>query len=292
MVGNEVYIQRGETWSLDFSVTNKKGHPYVVLKNWRNPYLAITVSAALYEQRGDFRETYWLDLKQRYVEQSDGSMALENIKTFISGEVLWLPNGFYAADAIHLYGADSGNGKIVLDPTSDFDVTNFLFFCDPFRNGNYSYRYITKYEIAEPVLDEEGNLAVDEDGNIIDEGGYILEGQTEWAEYDFRIIKHFTTKDWMEQNYLFDVKVLAGESVQEYIAGILDTQGDSYKPFIMWTNEDWDEYIALIQDETLRTQAEELYDEGAPLMPSYDTKGLLIEPSTIHVSVNIQGGVR
>ena len=57
MIGNEVYIQRGETWSLDFAVTNDKGHPYVVLKNWPNPYLAITVAAALYEQRGDFRET-------------------------------------------------------------------------------------------------------------------------------------------------------------------------------------------------------------------------------------------
>ena len=278
MVGNEVYIQRGETWSLDFSVTNKKGHPYVVLKNWRNPYLAITVSAALYEQRGDFRETYWLDLKQRYVEQSDGSMALENLKTFISGEVLWLPNGFYATDALGLYD------KIVLDPTSDFDITNFLFFCDPFSDGNYSYKYIAKYEVTEPV--------VDEDGSIIDEGGYIIEDTVEWVDYDFRIIKHFTTKDWMEQNYLFDVKVLAGESVQEYIAGILDTQGTSYKPFVMWTNEDWEMYIAIIQDETLRTRAKELYDEGAPLMPSYDTKGLLIEPSTIHVSVNIQGGVR
>lgn len=272
MVGNEVYIQRGETWSLDFSVTNKKGHPYVVLKNWRNPYLAITVSAALYEQRGDFRETYWLDLKQRYVEQRDGSMALENLKTFISGEVLWLPNGFYATDAITLYGANSENGKIVLDPTSDFDIKNFLFFCDPFSDGNYSYRYITKYEL--------------------DEDGHIVEDSVEWAEYDFRIIKHFTTKDWMEQNYLFDVKVLAGESVQEHIAAILDTQGTDYKSFVVWTNEDWERYIALIQDETLRTQAKELYDEGAPLMPSYDTKGLLIEPSTIHVSVNIQGGVR
>lgn len=272
MVGNEVYIQRGETWSLDFSVTNKKGHPYVVLKNWRNPYLAITVSAALYEQRGDFRETYWLDLKQRYVEKRDGSMALENLKTFISGEVLWLPNGFYATDAITLYGANSENGKIVLDPTSDFDIKNFLFFCDPFSDGNYSYRYIIKYEL--------------------DEDGHIVEDSVEWAEYDFRIIKHFTTKDWMEQNYLFDVKVLAGESVQEHVAAILDTQGTEYKSFVVWTNEDWERYIALIQDETLRTQAKELYDEGAPLMPSYDTKGLLIEPSTIHVSVNIQGGVR
>ena len=146
MIGNEVHIQRGETWSLDFAVTNQKGHPYVVLKNWQNPYLAITVTAALYEQRGDFRETYWLDVKRRYVEQADGSMALENLKTFISAEVLSLPNGFYVSDAIIYYGVDNG-GKMVLDKTSDFDITNFLFFCDPFSDGNYIYKYVKDYEL-------------------------------------------------------------------------------------------------------------------------------------------------
>lgn len=272
MIGNEVHIQRGETWSLDFAVTNQKGHPYVVLKNWQNPYLAITVTAALYEQRGDLRETYWLDVKRRYVEQADGSMALEDLKTFISAEVLSLPNGFYVGDAIIYYGVDNG-GKMVLDKTSDFDITNYLFFCDPFSDGNYVYKYVKDYE-----FDDEGN--VDED-------------TVEWVEYDFRIIKQFTTKNWMEQGYLFDIKVLAGESVQEHLKGILDTQRvTGIKAFDQWTNEDWENYIGLIEDETVRAEMQELYDDGAPLMPTYDTKSLILEPTPIYVSVNIQGGVR
>lgn len=276
MIGDEVYIQRGETWSLDFAVTNEKGHPYVVLKNWQNPYLAITVAAALYEQRGDFRETYWLDLSKRYVEKADGSATLEDLKTFISAEPLSLPNGFYVTDAIYYYGVDNG-GKIVLDETSDFDIKNFLFFTDPYSDGNYVYKYVKSYK---------SNIQP-RDGDSPDAGIEV-----EWADYDFRIIKQFVTKNWMEQGYLYDIKVLAGESVQEHIKGILDTQNVTTKALNQWTTEDWENYIDMISDEQIRAEMRQLYDDGAPLMPSYDTKSLLLEPTPIYVSVNIQGGVR
>lgn len=272
MVGNDVYIQRGETWSLDFAMTNQKGHPYVILKNWSNPYLTITITAALYEQRGDLRETYWLDLSKRYIEQADGVFLVEPLKTFISAEVLLLPNGFYAEDALTYYGVDSG-GRIVLDKTSDFDITNYLFFCDPFSDGNYVYKYIVDY--------------------TLDTDGYINEDSVIWAEYDFRIIKQFITKNWMEQRYWYDIKVLAGESVQEHIKGILDTQQvEDIKPLTSWTNEDYQSYINLIEDEAVRMEIQSLFEDGVPLMPSYDTKSLLLEPTAIYVSANIQGGVK
>jgi hypothetical protein len=276
MIGNEVHIQRGETWSLDFAVTNDKGHPFVVLKNWPNPYLAITVTAALYEQLGDFRETYWLDLNRRYVEQADGSMVLSDLKRFTSAEVLWLPNGFYVSDVLSYYGTENG-GKIVLDGSSDFDIKNFLFYVDPDSDGNYQYKYVKNY-----TTDENGSIE-------LDDNGYEL---VEWEDYDFRIIKQFMTKNWMEQGYLFDVKVLAGESVQEHLKGILDTQNVTTKPFTEWTNEDWDTYIEAIEDKEVRVEMRQHYDDGAPLMPTYDTKSLLLEPTPIYVSVNIQGGVR
>lgn len=269
ILGNEVHIQRGETWSLDFAIADPKGHPYVVLKNWKNPYIAITVTAALYEQAGDYRETYWLDLSRRYVEKSDGSIVLEDFKRFISSEILWLENGFSVEEAIENYGIEAG-GKIVLDPTSDFDVTNFLFFCDPYSDGNYIYKYVDSYTL-------QGGEAT----NVV------------WADYDFRVVKQFNTKSWMEQRYLFDIKVLAGESVQEYLIGVLETQGVSgLKESTIWDNNDWEYYISLVTDENVRREIQELYDEGVPLMPSYDAKTLLLEPTPIYVSVNIQGGVR
>ena len=278
MLGNEVYIQRGETWSLDFAVRNDKGHPFVVLKDWQNPYLAITVAAALYEQRGDLRETYWLDLKRRYVEQTDGSVRLEDFKTFISAEVLWLPNGFSVADAIEHYGVANG-GKMVLDKNSDFDVTNFLFFADPLSDGNYVYRYVKDYR-----TDNKGNVAYKEN---------TYEEDVEWEAYDFRVIKQFNTKNWMEQGYFYDIKLLAGESTQERLISLLETQGVAVNTDKdSWTGEDWEAYLALVEDETARAELMALYEDGVPLLPSYDTKSLLLDPTPIYVSVNIQGGVK
>lgn len=275
MIGNEVHIQRGETWSLDFAVRNKKGHPFVILNTWKNPYVAITVTAALYEQKGDFRETYWLDLSKRWVEQKDGTIVEEPMKTFTSAEPLWLEE-FTVDNILKHYGVNNG-GKINTDKTSDFYIDKFLFYTDPQDDGNYVYKYI----------------------NDIDDDGVITE--SEWIEYDFRIIKGFVTKNWMEQRYLFDIKVLAGESVterlsgktlQEYFVNILDENGIEYnKELTKWTDDDWTFYISQIIDENVRTEIQQMY-EGAPLMPSYDTKSLLLEPTSIYVSVNIQGGVR
>lgn len=266
-IGNEIHLQRGEIWSLDFAVTNQKGHPYLILKNWLNPYLVITVTAARYEQPGDMRESYWLDLNMKYVEQADGSMQLEALKRFTSAEVLWLPNGFYANDIILNYG-----DKLVLNKNSEFNITNFLFFTDPNNDGNYVYKYVKDYSV--------------------DGMGLVNEDSVTWIDYDFRIIKQFNTKSWMEQGYLYDIKILAGESVQERIKSILSTQGISTDPLDTWSNTDWEEYISLIQNTEQREEIQTLYDEGVPLMPSYDVKGILLEPTPIYVSANIQGGVR
>jgi hypothetical protein len=124
---------------------------------------------------------------------------------------------------------------------------------------------------------------LDKNGNVINEV---------WEEYDFRVIKQFNTKNWMEQGYLFDIKVLAGETVQEYICGILDSQSTSYKSLDQWNSEDWQNYIDAITDAAVRREVQELFDEGAPLMPTFDTKSLILDPTPIYVSVNIQGGVR
>lgn len=270
ILGTEVHVQRGERFSLDFTVMNTKGHPFVVLKNWQNPYLVITVSSSLYKQNGDYKENHWLDLKHRWVEQSDGSGSLEDVKTFLSAEPLFLSNGFYVSDVRNDYG-----GKIIFDDeTSDFNIKNFLFFTDPNSDGKYVYKYVKSYT-KETV--GEGDEA--EEVEVV-----------EWADYGFNIIKQFDTKNWIEQRYLFDIKVLTGESVQEHLTGILETQGTTQTSLAEWSNEDWESYIMSVENETVRAEMRQYYDEGAPLMPTYDTNILLLQPTPIYVSTNIQGG--
>lgn len=266
ILGNDVYIQRGETWSLDFDVTNEKGDPYMLLKEWQNPYLAITVAAARYEQVGDFRITYWLDVAQRFVEQQNGEFVLTPTKTFISTEALSLVN-FSVDEVIAYYGTDAG-GKIVLDEDSDFDITNYLFFTDPYSDGNRIYKYVTSYTI-------------DPDSGCITE--------ETWEEYTFRIIKQFTTKDWVEQGYLFDIKLLAGESVKEHIAHILGLDASTAND---WSYDTTQAHINDISDVKQREEMQILFDSGEPLMPTYDTKSLILQPTNLYVSANIQGGIR
>lgn len=282
MIGNEVYIQRGEIWSLDFEVVDKKGHPLAILKNWKNPYIVITVAASLYEQKGDYRESYWLDLDKMWVENEDGEIGSELIsrKRFTSAEALptaWHELrdsaylGFSANEIIGTYPTITKEAKEAEETErSDFDITNYLFFNDPWNDGNYRYAYLKSYDL-------------DADGDIINE---------EWEEYDFRIVKRFTTRDWMEQSYLYDIKIVAGESVQEGVTRILEAQNVQNIKTDEWTQEEWKSYIGMIEDETVQDEMWQLYNDGAPLMPGFDTESILLDPTKIYVSVNLQGGIK
>ena len=262
ILGNDIYIQRGETWSLDFDVIGEDGEPYMIMKEWKNPYLAITVTSARYEQDGDFRKTYWLDLSKRFVEQADGFMKLVPIKKFISTEALYLKS-FLIEEAITYYGKDAG-GKIVLDSNSDFDITNFLFFIDEGSDNKKVYKYVKSY-------------TVNEAGKITKEV---------WEEYNFRIIKQFRTNDWIEQTYLFDIKVLSGESVKEHIANILGKDSSKANE---WSDTETREYINQITDDVKRLEMQKLFESAIPLMPDYDTKSLILMPTNLYVGTNIQG---
>ena len=176
MVGNEIYIQRGETWSLDFAVRSEKGHPLMLFKGWKNPYLVITVTNSAYPQNGIFKMTYWLDLDKHYEEQNDGSLKEVPVKRFIATEPLYVET-FDESQILSLYT------KIKNDAQSDFDITNYLFYTE--IDGENIYRYVER-----------------------DKGVFV------WIDYDFRIVKHFTTKDWLEQKYLYDIKLLAGDAIE------------------------------------------------------------------------------
>lgn len=277
MIGNEVYIQRGETWALDFAVKDKNGHPFMLFKDWQNPYIAITVTAAMYEQEGDFRRTYWLDLTNQWVEQEDGSLALVPVKKFVSTEPLYAEAifntdnnevGFDIADLLSIYGPANG-GKIVADPTSENDITNFLFYGTLDRKGGiYHYRYVKSYTKN-------------------NDGTYTAE----WEDYDFRIVKQFVTKDWTEQSYLYDIKILTGESLEEHIATILRSQNVTFEDF-PWSSQQTRAYIDKIVDVNKRVEMLDLYASGVPLMPDYEVKTLILPPTKLYTSVNIQGGVR
>ena len=278
ILGDDIYLQKGESLSLDFELKNEKGAPYTLLRKLRNPYLVITVSSALYEQGGNFRQNYWLDLSSRLEEQEDGTLKSVPIKRFTSTEALYLdiddPADFSVNEVLATYGRANG-GKIVVDLESDYDVSNFLFFMSN-DNGERVYKYLESY-IPGP-----------EENEISDEV---------WKEYSLRVVKSFDTRSWKEQQYYYDIKILAGIRFDEYLKEKLRSVGIGTLP-LPWNNEMIDSFVALLEkngsnlgiSEDEISLIREVYRGGEPLMPFYDTKIVLLNPTKIFVGVDLQGG--
>ena len=58
-----------------------------------------------------------------------------------------------------------------------------------------------------------------------------------------------------------------------------------------WSDQQMQSYINQISDKVTREELQAIYDSGMPLMPSYDTKALILQPTNLFVSSNIQGGL-
>ena len=110
-----------------------------------------------------------------------------------------------------------------------------------------------------------------------------------WEDYDFRVIKSFNTKSWIEQGYLYDIKILSGQTVKERIAELSLSEDEDVNA---WSDDTTRAEIAKISDADTRKNILDLYESGAPLMPDYDTRALILQPTNLYVSANIQGGVR
>lgn len=267
LLKDEVHVQRGEAFTLDFQVTNRKGDPFMLFSKWANPFLVITVASALYKQEGDYRKSYWLDLKDRFIEQADGTFIVKPIKKFISTEALYLYN--FSVNQILATYIRAGADRMVLDKTSDFDITNFLFYVDVNNDGNRVYKYLEDYAIEEV------------DGNI------TVLSET-WVEYSFRIVKQFDTRDWIEQKYMLDIKVVTGQSIGERITEIL-TDEDIDCVTLPWGEEQTQMYINEITNENYRTEMQTMFIDNVPLY-KYTNVNTILPPTPLYVGVNLQGG--
>lgn len=190
IVGDTIYIQRGETWSLDFELTDMKGRPYMLYTGWRNPHLVITMSNSLYRQEGDSCDRYWMSLAGRYEEDVSGEPTYVYTKTFGLTDALYLPNGFNGPDILAYYG------ETVMNNIYDF------LFCTEDANGELVYKMVSKYRDIEDI---------------------------EWVEYSFRVAKQFFTEDWHNSEYYYDVKILCGDTVADYTKQILGNLWSGYE---------------------------------------------------------------
>lgn len=148
--GNEMTVTRGETFTIDRTIVNRDGSPFVISSEWNNPYILITVSSSSYNQENRYVLNVWLSLK--------------DVPVFHNTTIL----------------------EAKTEDDIDFDAL---------------YSYNGKYVYLSKVVD----------------GNKILE------EYSLRIIYPFTheiTKDWVEQSYLYSIRLVAGTSIEQYVDAV------------------------------------------------------------------------
>lgn len=72
--GHEMIVQRGETFTLDKVIVNRDNSPFIVSKEYKNPYILISVASGKYNQENRYIANWWLDLDKLYT--NDGEIKL------------------------------------------------------------------------------------------------------------------------------------------------------------------------------------------------------------------------
>ncbi len=269
MLGDDIFIQRGETFTLDFELKDAEGRPFCIPLEWadKHPYLVITISSSLYDQKGNYKESVWLDLSDR--KKFTGTQALyvspyqdNKLKPFAISEIL------------------STYDDIIKFDGSDDDITNFLFCTDPKGDGKLVYKYVTSYEL---LGDKNSNGKVDADEvDIVDEN---------WTTYDCRfVIDAFDTREWVEQKYFYDANLVCGTTVEEYLEDVY-LRENLCSSVDLSNDEKIRKTIELIRDEKQREYIRKVFELNRPLMPNYAAKICVWLPKKIFVSVNLEGEV-
>ena len=97
---HELIIHRGETFTLDFQLTNKDGSPYIVGKDLINPHYLITIASALYRETNRRIIHYWIPVTEVFeytqiVNLSDIKNASDSDTPKYDSLPAELPSGYF-----------------------------------------------------------------------------------------------------------------------------------------------------------------------------------------------------
>lgn len=98
LIGNDIIIYRGENFTIDRSVINRDGSPFVVSSRLLNPYILVTVSTDKREQTNRYIKNWWLDASN-YPPRFEHTQ-IQKISSFPSS----LPSTMEVGDAVYTDG--------------------------------------------------------------------------------------------------------------------------------------------------------------------------------------------
>lgn len=61
--GKEIIVHRGETFTLDMSIRNRDGSPFIISKDMKNPHLLLSIASSKYSQSQRYLKNWWISLE-------------------------------------------------------------------------------------------------------------------------------------------------------------------------------------------------------------------------------------
>ena len=249
---NELIIHRGETFTMDKTIQNKDGSPYIISSELENPFFVITVASTRYQQEGRYTHVKWLDLKDFPRFKVTQAVDLKSLKTEKNGNNSHYPNGFDDIVSLSEY-ADEDTGIVYSN------LVAWGFIEDKFIG----------YEVGDALFYVE-----DEDGIISYK--YWDDG---WKTYECKIVTSYgqaTTLNWVEQSYVYSINLASGTKTIDYLRELCDDNNLSY----LLTNTAEDLYNILIEAEIKLPND---FIVQRPIVKPYETFVPILTPTKLSV---------
>lgn len=171
-LNNEIIVHRNESFTIDKIIVNKDGSPFVISKELKNPFFLITISTTRYDQRDRYVLNYWIDLNDAHNK---------------------MPR-FSSTVCIDLKSLKTVEGVIKYNNFSDitnFPLSAYIDGVERTINADDCVFYVTDGENVQYKYYDNG-----------------------WKDYVCRLtlpISQDVTKDWIEQSYVYSIKLVSGE---------------------------------------------------------------------------------
>ena len=252
--GNDIIVQRGETFAIDKLIRMPNGDPYIVSNQLKNPYIVLTVSSSEHVQNNRYVHNYWLK----------GFKTFFLTKPVNLKEILTSPNG----SSMYLDGFD--------DIRSLTTESGESYLCQGYYKGE-----LTRFAPDDAVFYD-----YDDAGNLVYKYWDLDEG--DWKDYRFRLVKTFLpvdTRNWVPQNYLWSIQLVSGDDMMTYLQSLCDYNGLSYEQYSGESDDEKFEYLnnlvglLRLNDVSLPTEL----NVKSPLGPYYETNTPILLPSKLSV---------
>lgn len=260
---NELIVHRGETFTIDKTIQNKDGSPYIISSELQNPYFLLTVSTTQYEQDKRYLVNYWLDLSEAKRFKSTQAFDLMSLKAGEDSDEPMYPNGFDSITA-RVSSVDNGEIDCIAYGWLDgnfvcLDYTDCVFFVE-YSDGHKEY----KYWDDTPLGDQK---------------------RVGWVNYKCKIVKLFTqqeTREWVEQSYVYSIRLVAGQLMTDYLQSLCATNNI--------------DYTGLTKEEmyTLLVGAGQTFSKNFNIdrvIGDYDVVKPILTPTKLSVLSDINGGL-